>query len=89
MVRIDSSAARTAGATVITGQHLLDLDPYIRSIVRDQPLLAIDRIRYTGEPVAIVLADSERSARGRCTGDDRGRSTSAGSHRSGVGSRVS
>ena len=63
LVRIDGSAARTAGATVITGQHLLDLDPYIGPIVRDQPLLAIDRVRYTGEPVAIVLADSEDAAR--------------------------
>ena len=63
LVRIDGSAARTAGATVITGQHLLDLDPYIGPIVRDQPLLAIDRIRYTGEPVAIVLAASAEAAR--------------------------
>ena len=62
LVRIDGSAARTAGATVITGQHLLDLDPYIGPIVRDQPLLAIDRIRYTGEPVAIVLAESADAA---------------------------
>jgi len=63
LIRVDGAAARTAGATVITGQHLLDLDPYLGPVVRDQPLLAIDRVRYTGEPVAVVLADDLDSAR--------------------------
>ena len=63
LIRVDGAAARTAGATVITGQHLLDLDPYIGPVVRDQPLLAIDRVRYTGEPVALVFADDPDSAR--------------------------
>ncbi len=63
LIRVDGVAARAAGATVITGQHLLDLDPYIGPVVRDQPLLAIDRVRYTGEPVALVLADDLDAAR--------------------------
>jgi CO/xanthine dehydrogenase Mo-binding subunit len=63
LVKVDGSAARAAGAIVLTGQLLLDLDPYIGPVVRDLPLLAIDRIRYTGEPVAVVAAESLDLAR--------------------------
>ena len=63
LVRVDGAAARAAGAIVLTGPLLLDLDPYIGPVVRDSPLLAIDRVRYPGEPVAVVAAASFEAAR--------------------------
>jgi hypothetical protein len=62
LLSVQTAEARARGARVITGQHLLDLDPYIGPVVRDQPLLAIDRVRYAGEPVALVLAESRAAA---------------------------
>jgi CO/xanthine dehydrogenase Mo-binding subunit len=35
-------------------------------IVKDQPFLAEDKVRYAGEPVALVVAASERQARRAC-----------------------
>lgn len=32
------------------------------SIIKDRPILARDRVRYFGEPVALVIADSEQEA---------------------------
>ena len=41
-------------------------DPYYGPAFHDQPILALDKVRYVGEPVAVVLAD--RSA---CRGGGR------------------
>jgi hypothetical protein len=38
------------------GKQVLDLDPYFGPVVEDQPILAIDRVRYRGEPVAVIAA---------------------------------
>jgi xanthine dehydrogenase molybdopterin-binding subunit B len=40
----------------LTGKQVLDLDPYFGPVVQDQPILAIDRVRYRGEPVAVLAA---------------------------------
>ena len=40
--------------------------------IADQPVLASERVRYQGEPVAIVAADHPETAR-RAAGLDRGR----------------
>jgi CO/xanthine dehydrogenase Mo-binding subunit len=55
---IDTSRARAVpGVTaVLTGADLGGLDPYYGVAYKDQPLLAIDRVRYEGEPVAAVAA---------------------------------
>ncbi|MBI2880213.1 MAG: xanthine dehydrogenase family protein molybdopterin-binding subunit [Candidatus Tectomicrobia bacterium] len=50
---------------VVTGQDLLavpGLDPYFGFIFRDQPLLAIGKVRFIGEPVAAVAADTREEA---------------------------
>lgn len=38
----------------LIGKQVLDLDPYFGPVVQDQPILAIDRVRYRGEPVAVI-----------------------------------
>ena len=47
---------------VVTGFDLEGLNPYFGHAVKDHPLLAIDKVRYAGEPVAAVVAVDERTA---------------------------
>jgi CO/xanthine dehydrogenase Mo-binding subunit len=58
--RIDTSAARALAGVhrVVTGQDVLTLvpDPYYGPAFADQPILALDKVRHVGEPVAVVLA---------------------------------
>ncbi len=44
---------------VLTGQYFPQL---IGSTILDRPPIAIDKVRYNGEPVAVVVADSEVEA---------------------------
>ena len=57
---IDVSAARAVEGVhaVITGQDILSVvpDPYYGPAFLDQPVLALEKVRYVGEPVAVVLA---------------------------------
>ncbi|MGH7886938.1 MAG: xanthine dehydrogenase family protein molybdopterin-binding subunit, partial [Candidatus Binatia bacterium] len=47
---------------VVTGYDLDGLNPYFGHAVKDHPLLAIEKVRYAGEPVAAVVAVDERTA---------------------------
>ena len=49
-------------ACVLTGSDLGDIDPYWGHAIRDRPIVAIDRVRFHGEPVAAVAADDEATA---------------------------
>jgi len=62
ITRIDASRARDLPgvALVLTGEDLKnrrDVTPYHGPVFRDQPVLAIDKVRYVGDPVAAVLAE--------------------------------
>ena len=61
---IDTSAARgdARRRRVLTGADLMDLDPYWGHAIKDRPIVAIDRVRLAGEPVAAVAADDEATA---------------------------
>lgn len=58
--RIDVSAAQAVGGVyrVVTGEDIRKLiaEPYYGPAFHDQPILALDKVRYVGEPVAVVLA---------------------------------
>lgn len=56
-----SKAEALAGViAVLTFEDVKDINPYYGHCLRDRPLIAIDRVRYVGEPVAVVAAaDSE------------------------------
>jgi CO/xanthine dehydrogenase Mo-binding subunit len=58
--RIDAAAARALpGVTrVLTGEDIRALipDPHYGPAFHDQPILALDKVRYAGEPIALVLA---------------------------------
>lgn len=64
IVSIDTSRAASQPGVycVITGNDLEGLNPYYGHAVKDHPLLAIDKVRYAGEPVAAVVAIDERTA---------------------------
>ena len=64
--RIDVSAARAlAGVhSVVTAAEVKTIvpDPYYGPAFHDQPVLAVDKVRYVGEPVAVVLASDPHVA---------------------------
>ena len=47
---------------VLTGPELTGFDPYWGHAIKDRPILAIDRVRFRGEPVAAVAAEDEATA---------------------------
>lgn len=58
-----TEAARLPGVVaVLTPEQLQDIDPYYGAVVRDRPLLAMQKVRYQGEPVAAVAAVDEATA---------------------------
>ena len=64
IVSIDASEAeRMPGVVcVLTAADLTDIDPYWGHAIRDRPVVAIDRVRFQGEPVAAVAAENEATA---------------------------
>jgi CO/xanthine dehydrogenase Mo-binding subunit len=48
--------------TVLVGTDLLDIDPFYGHAIRDRPIIAIDAVRFAGEPVAVVAAETEAQA---------------------------
>ena len=47
---------------VLTAVDVSDLDPYWGHAIRDRPIVAVDRVRFAGEPVAAVAAEDEATA---------------------------
>jgi CO/xanthine dehydrogenase Mo-binding subunit len=60
----DAAAASPGVIRVLTGDDLLaaGLTPYYGHVVLDHPVLAIERVRFHGEPVALVIAETKREA---------------------------
>jgi CO/xanthine dehydrogenase Mo-binding subunit len=60
---IDASAAHAIpGVIVLTAADLADLDHAFGVALRDQPVVAIDRVRFVGDPVAAVAAETLEAA---------------------------
>jgi CO/xanthine dehydrogenase Mo-binding subunit len=50
-------AAKLPGVVaILTRDDVRDINPYYGHCLRDRPLVALDRVRYVGEPVAAVAA---------------------------------
>ena len=59
LVRIDVSAAeRELGVITLTRDDLAGIDPYYGAVLKDQPVVAIDRVLFAGDVVAVVAAES-------------------------------
>ena len=65
IVSIDPSEAlaRPGVVTVVTGADLATLhSPRYGHAVKDHPVLALEKVRFIGEPVAVVIAEDETTA---------------------------
>ncbi len=64
IVSMDTSRAESHPGVhdVLRGDDLEGLNPYFGHAVKDHPLIAIDKVRYAGEPVAAVIANDELTA---------------------------
>jgi CO/xanthine dehydrogenase Mo-binding subunit len=64
--RIDTAAAQALAGVyrVITSKEITQViaEPYFGPAFHDQPILAIGKVRYVGEPVAVVLASDPHVA---------------------------
>ena len=61
---VDTSAAGKLDgvAAILTAEDLSDLDPYYGHALRDRPIVALGKVRFAGEPVAVVAAESQAAA---------------------------
>ncbi len=59
IVAIDTSAARSVDGVVdvLTGEDVASFGCW-GVVLKDRPIIAIDRVRYVGEPVALVIAET-------------------------------
>ncbi len=65
ILSVDCSAALSMQGVrcVVTGADLVDLaDPIYGVFLRDQPVIAIDKVRFVGDPVAAIVAVDEATA---------------------------
>src|SRR2546423_4587361 len=64
VVSVDASRARELpGITcVVTRDDLGGIEPRFGLFLRDQPVVALDKVRHVGDPVALVAAESETIA---------------------------
>jgi CO/xanthine dehydrogenase Mo-binding subunit len=64
IVSIDTRAAEAMPGVVcvLTARDLADIDQYWGHAIRDRPVVAADKVRFHGEPVAAVAAESEAQA---------------------------
>jgi CO/xanthine dehydrogenase Mo-binding subunit len=62
--RVDAGRARQLPGVVavMTGDDVLDINPYYGHAIKDRPLIAIDRVRFVGEPVVAVAAEDLETA---------------------------
>jgi CO/xanthine dehydrogenase Mo-binding subunit len=62
---IDTAAAGAIPgvAAIITGRNTASLaDPFYGVALRDQPVIATDRVRFVGDPIAAIVACDEQTA---------------------------
>jgi CO/xanthine dehydrogenase Mo-binding subunit len=64
VLTVDASAAEKLDGVVavLTAGDLADLDPFYGHALRDRPIVAMDRVRFAGEPVAVVAAETQAAA---------------------------
>lgn len=61
-IDVRSAMAVPGVVAVLTGTDLADIDPYYGHCLKDRPIVALDRVRHVGEPVAAVAAEDGLAA---------------------------
>ena len=64
LMRVDARKAEAIPGVVavLTRDDLKDIDPFYGPILKDRPIVAMDKVRFAGEPVALVAAVDEATA---------------------------
>jgi CO/xanthine dehydrogenase Mo-binding subunit len=62
-IDVAAAAAMPGVVAILTGEDLRDLaHPYFGHAIKDRPVIAIERVRFHGEPVVAVAAEDEATA---------------------------
>ncbi len=61
-IEVSAAEAMPGVVTVLLGSELGGFDPYWGHAIKDRPILATERVRFQGEPVAAVAAEDEATA---------------------------
>jgi CO/xanthine dehydrogenase Mo-binding subunit len=61
-VGTEAAEAADGVVAVLTAADLTDIDPYYGHALRDRPVVALGKVRFLGEPVAVVAAESQAAA---------------------------
>jgi CO/xanthine dehydrogenase Mo-binding subunit len=56
-IDIRQAQALPGVAAILTREDLHNINPFYGNCLRDRPIVAIDRVRFVGEPVAVVAAE--------------------------------
>ena len=64
ILSVDTSPAEKLGGVVavLVAGDLADIDPHYGHALRDRPVVALGTVRFLGEPVAVVAAESQAAA---------------------------
>ncbi|MEX0804070.1 MAG: xanthine dehydrogenase family protein molybdopterin-binding subunit [Candidatus Binatia bacterium] len=57
-IDIQKAAALPGVVAVLTRDDIKDIDPFYGNCLRDRALVALDKVRFVGEPVAVVAAEN-------------------------------
>src|SRR5918994_7789006 len=56
-INTEKAAACSGVVAILTRDDVKDINPFYGNCLRDRPLVALDRVRFVGEPVAVVAAE--------------------------------
>ncbi|HSC40729.1 MAG TPA: xanthine dehydrogenase family protein molybdopterin-binding subunit [Candidatus Binatia bacterium] len=56
-IDISKAQSRSGVVAILTRDDLTDIDPYYGNCLRDRAVVATDKVRFVGEPVAVVAAE--------------------------------
>jgi CO/xanthine dehydrogenase Mo-binding subunit len=56
-IDISKAQSRPGVVAILTRDDLTDIDPYYGNCLRDRAVVATDKVRFVGEPVAVVAAE--------------------------------
>ena len=56
-INTEKAAALSGVVAILTRDDLEDINPFYGNCLRDRPLVALDKVRFVGEPVAVVAAE--------------------------------
>jgi CO/xanthine dehydrogenase Mo-binding subunit len=57
-INTEKAAARSGVVAILTREDVKDINPFYGNCLRDRPLVALDIVRFVGEPVAVVAAEN-------------------------------